>query len=105
MRLSNFESDAILTAVKESIHPAGFDIFLFGSRTKDSSRGGDIDLLLLLDDQSLLDRSIAIKVAILDAIDKKMGERRVDLTMASKDPSRQSEFVKSILASAQLLVP
>src|SRR5687767_561418 len=103
MRLSNTERNAILNAVEESIRLGDFHLFLFGSRTKDLTRGGDIDLLLLLDEESYFSRSVSIKIAILNAVEKAIGERRVDLTMAPKDPARQSEFVKDILASAQLL--
>ena len=45
MRLSPAERRAIDTAAREAF-PPGTRVMLFGSRTDDARRGGDIDLLI-----------------------------------------------------------
>ena len=44
MRLTNFEFNALRTIIGE-LDPSG-SIYLYGSRTDDSRRGGDIDVFL-----------------------------------------------------------
>ena len=44
MRLTQGEIDTIVRIARE-IYGWGVEVFLFGSRTDDSKRGGDIDLL------------------------------------------------------------
>lgn len=45
MRLAHGEIDTIVRIARE-IYGFGVEVFLFGSRTDDSKRGGDIDLLI-----------------------------------------------------------
>ncbi len=45
MRLTHGEIDTIVRIARE-IYGFGVEVFLFGSRTDDSKRGGDIDLLI-----------------------------------------------------------
>ena len=45
MRLTQGEIDTIVRIARE-IYGWGVEVFLFGSRTDDSKRGGDIDLLV-----------------------------------------------------------
>ena len=45
MRLTQGEIDIIVRIARE-IYGWGVEVFLFGSRTDDSKRGGDIDLLV-----------------------------------------------------------
>ena len=45
MRLSRKEIETILKVANE-IYGKGVKVYLFGSRTDDNKRGGDIDLLL-----------------------------------------------------------
>jgi predicted nucleotidyltransferase len=45
MRLRHIQADEIKSIVREYVGPAN-RIYLFGSRTDDSARGGDVDLLI-----------------------------------------------------------
>lgn len=84
MRLSSHEQQAIKEIIAE-LDPKA-KVYLFGSRTDDSSRGGDIDLLILSKIISDRDRR-DIRLKLFDRI----GEQKIDLVIA-KDTSKP--FVK-----------
>jgi len=52
------------------------DIYLFGSRVDDSQRGGDIDLYLILEDNSDLFNK---KIKFLAKIKRELGEQKIDI--------------------------
>ncbi len=70
-------------------------IYLFGSRTDDTKKGGDLDVLIFSRDITFGDK-LKIKAAIFERID----EQKIDLVIAEdeKDP-----FVKMIREQGVLL--
>ena len=74
MRLTPTERSAILAAVGK--HDAGARVILFGSRTDDRARGGDIDLLVV-SDRIGFRQEWAIRRDILDEI----GWQKLDLVV------------------------
>ncbi len=52
------------------------EIYLFGSRTDDSKKGGDIDLYLVLKNHNDL---FAKKIKFLSRIKKELGEQKIDV--------------------------
>ena len=78
MRLTDSEANAIREEVSRSDPEA--ELYLFGSRTDDTARGGDIDLLVVSD--KLTFRNIlSLRVRILDRI----GEQKLDLETRRKN--------------------
>jgi predicted nucleotidyltransferase len=61
-------------------------IYLFGSRTDDSKKGGDIDLLIL-SQKITLEKVIEIKLSLYDAL----GEQKIDIILAQET---EKPFVK-----------
>jgi len=82
MRLLEDEKSSIITSVERYLPEKNASLFLFGSRTDENRRGGDIDLLLVVNDKvkSKLKQS---RARILVDIKKGIGERRIDLTILS----------------------
>jgi predicted nucleotidyltransferase len=77
MRLSGEQRRVIKQAVR-SCFGADAEVRLFGSRTDDSRRGGDIDLLIntsLADPQTVARAEIAFQVQVQRAL----GEQRIDV--------------------------
>ena len=74
MRLANEEQSAI----RDTIHQADADamIYLFGSRSDDAAKGGDIDLLVLSKRINLM-----TKLDILAQLHQKLGERKIDIAI------------------------
>jgi len=89
MRLKDFELNAIVSTVK--YFDGNASLYLFGSRVDDTKKGGDIDLLVLLDRLTNDDkRSIKIKLYEL------IGEHKIDLLIAADD---SDPFVKLALGT------
>jgi predicted nucleotidyltransferase len=77
MRLQPKEISVITSAVHE--HDPQASIYLFGSRTDDSARGGDIDILVLSASLTFKDK-LKIKAKIFES----MEEQKLDI-LISKD--------------------
>lgn len=103
MRLSLQEVDKIRIALAPCVDGLACRIYLFGSRVNDSARGGDIDLLLVVDhndDRELLRRKrLDLNVNLI----KQLGERRIDLVVASSQDLVTDPFLASIWPSAVLI--
>jgi predicted nucleotidyltransferase len=72
MRLTASEADAIREEVSR-LDPEA-ELYLYGSRTDDAARGGDIDLLVVSDKLALRD-VLRLRIRILDRI----GWQQLDL--------------------------
>jgi predicted nucleotidyltransferase len=81
MRLNQEQSRLIKAVVAREFEPDA-SIWLFGSRTNDQRRGGDIDLYIETRHPELL-RELRCKIAIEEAIDL-----HVDLVVAAHGDSR-----------------
>ncbi|WP_236631929.1 nucleotidyltransferase domain-containing protein [Endozoicomonas montiporae] len=56
------------------------EIWLFGSRVDDQAKGGDIDLLIMSEILTFMDKS-KIRIGLYDLI----GEQKIDLVIAADD--------------------
>src|SRR5258706_13936121 len=70
---------AIITREARQLDPSS-EIYLFGSRTDDAARGGDIDLLVVSDKIGFRDL-LRLRAGILDAI----GWQQLDLLVRRRD--------------------
>ena len=75
MRISEIEKTTIVNAILEKDRNA--KIFLFGSRTDDFKKGGDIDILVQSDEIGLLEI-----VKIKSTIFKNIPEQKIDLLVS-----------------------
>lgn len=77
MRLNETERQAIKAAAFECFGPQA-SVRLFGSRTREDRRGGDIDLLVetRLDDAHLVSRAHTLFLARLQ---ERLGEQKIDV--------------------------
>lgn len=79
MRLTDRQRAIIRATVAETFG-AGADVWLFGSRTDDNRRGGDIDLLIETD-QVDVDAIARAEIAFLTRIQMKLGEQKIDVLL------------------------
>ena len=89
MRLTKQEQ-AIIKRVIQS-YDAGAQVLLFGSRTDDHARGGDIDLLVITRTLGFSD-----KLNILADLHQQLGEQKIDLLL----DDGSGTFTQSILPGA-----
>ena len=82
------QKKSIIKAFKETFVDG--KIILFGSRTDDTQRGGDIDLYLI--PTKKFDDEIKRKISFLVKLDNYIGEQKIDVVMA-KDNNRLIEQV------------
>lgn len=77
MRLNPDQIEIIRLAARDAFGP-GAEVFLFGSRVDDNKRGGDVDLLVHPDK---LDRLLIRKIRFLGLLERRMGDRKVDVVI------------------------
>ena len=78
MRISEYEKDVIVSAVK-SIDPNA-RVWLFGSRVDDSKKGGDIDIAIFSEE---INKEVMKKIYVRRYICDKIGEQRIDIITTS----------------------
>ncbi len=93
MRLANEEQSAISNAIRQV--DAAASIYLFGSRTDDTAKGGDIDLLVLSKKIDLM-----AKLEILAQLHQKLGDRKIDIAIY---PDATRPFPRLVMHEAILL--
>lgn len=78
MRISNHSRQIIRDTVAEIFGPDA-RVYLFGSRTNDAARGGDIDLLIETDTsaEEAMDKELALHARLM----RRLGEQRIDIVV------------------------
>ena len=93
MRLSPQERSVIAQAGAETL-PAGSRVWLFGSRTDDSARGGDIDLLVETLAPLTPMEDVDLSTRFAARIQRHLGERRIDVVMTDTSGRDDREIVR-----------
>jgi Nucleotidyltransferase domain. len=92
MRLTSFEIETI----KESafrIFGTQIELYLFGSRTKDLERGGDIDLCIKNESDKPL--SVRSKIRFIADLVVRLGDQKVDVVL-DNNKRNDSSFIQTI---------
>lgn len=76
MRLDSITQREIRDAARRFF---GADVYLFGSRTDDTKRGGDIDLYI--ETPMSAEEAVRARVAMLGYLYGRIGERKIDLVV------------------------
>ena len=90
MRLTQGEIDTIVRIARE-IYGWGVEVFLFGSRTDDSKRGGDIDLLVRSTGEK---KGILERVRMVNGLKMAEGDRQRDVMGDHEDNAVVQEDVQ-----------
>ena len=86
MRLTLDQKTAIRTTVHAMLGQAA-SVRLFGSRTDDQRRGGDIDILVVC--QERVEQSALTSARIGAGLQQALGERRIDVLIVAPNIPRQ----------------
>jgi uncharacterized protein len=97
MRLTADERQAIATAAGATLLP-GTRVSLFGSRTSDQARGGDIDLLVESPQRVSAAEWVRQRQAFVARLYRLLGERRIDVVVSGLG---EADSAAAVLASAR----
>ena len=99
MRLTPEQVEAIHCSIKK-FFKENYELYLYGSRADDSLKGGDIDLLIVTSSKDV-EKIDSIHLDLLVEIKKQksVGDRRIDLKVATQDQLASSAFLKMISKS------
>ena len=78
MRITEHEKNIIVEAVKNA--DPGAKVWLFGSRTDDSKKGGDIDIAILSEN---INNGVMQKIQVRRFICDRIGEQKIDIVTSS----------------------
>lgn len=92
MRLNDYQRKSLREAVREFLPDAR--VLLYGSRTDDAKRGGDIDILVLTEQ----DIPLKLRLAIESRMWQKIGEQKIDVLF--EKPSALSTFGELVFPEA-----
>jgi len=87
MRLTAAEQSAIRETVRAVAGPRT-RVHLFGSRTDDAAKGGDIDLLVEID--RAVDSPARFSARIGARLQQVLGERRIDVVLSAPNVAEQA---------------
>lgn len=101
MRLTAEETERVILIVEKFLEGSAAELRLFGSRVDDHKRGGDIDLLLIVN-ANTKQRLMENKHYLLSSLKDKLGDQKIDLKIAEAldfetDPFLAVIYSKSIL--------
>lgn len=71
-------------------------LFLFGSRVDDKKKGGDIDLLLLLNNSLDYKNILLNKHIILADLKSAIGDQKIDLVITNQEDLKKDIFLSNI---------
>ena len=94
MRLTRFQIDAIIRLAREKFGDES-KVSLFGSRTDDRKKGGDIDLFISNIDAAVL--TIEAKARFLAALKAEIGDRKIDVVFDDIPTRGKMQFYRSII--------
>jgi predicted nucleotidyltransferase len=86
VRLSSKQVDVIKAEARRQFGPEA-RVILFGSRTDDQARGGDIDLLV--ETPWLLDNRVSAAARFAATLQQRLGDQRIDVLIATPDTPLQ----------------
>ena len=93
MRLSQFEIETI-KKLAEKYFGHETTVYLFGSRTDDNKKGGDIDLFVYNINEAAL--TLEAKVYFLADLKTKIGDRKIDVVFDNANTRIKKNFYRSV---------
>jgi uncharacterized protein len=96
MRLTHKEVTFLINSLTEFLGEYHANLRLFGSRTDDNRKGGDIDLLLLVENADVKNKLNMQKYLILARIKELLGDQKIDLKIAETTEIDTDDFLRII---------
>ena len=97
MRISKDEQ-AIIKRLAKQEFGGGTHVYIFGSRTDDNKKGGDIDLFVTNQSQQKL--TLKAKIRFLAKLKSVIGDQKIDVVLDTKATQSKKSFYQSIKQNA-----
>ncbi len=94
MRLTKFQIDVINKLARKHFGQET-TVYLFGSRTDDLKKGGDIDLFIHNKNEAAL--TIEAKILFLAELKTKIGDRKIDVVFDNATTRQKKVFYSSVI--------
>ena len=96
MRITEHEKDVIVEAAKSADSQA--KVWLFGSRTDDNKKGGDIDIAIL---SEKIKEDVMQEIQVRRFICDRIGEQKIDIVTSTE--GKEAFFRMAVAEGIQLL--
>lgn len=96
MRLTPQEITKLIQAIQEFLGQNPAELRLFGSRTDDKRKGGDIDLLLVVDNAEFNNQLNLQKHLVLARMKELIGDQKIDLRITHPAEIKSDPFLQLI---------
>jgi predicted nucleotidyltransferase len=103
MRLIPQQTQGLVNAITAFLHDKKATLYLYGSRIHDHLKGGDIDLLLMTEDEMLAEQLNQQKHTILETMKEQIGDQKIDFKITTPAECEQDPFLKMLLPNAVVL--
>ena len=103
MRLRPDEIDGLIKATAMFLNHYPGELRLFGSRTDDNLKGGDIDLLLIVKDTEVKKKLQWEKHLLLAKMKELIGDQKIDLKIIQFDEIKNDSFLELVYPKSILL--
>ncbi len=103
MRLSIEEQNSIIRVFEAYIGHAKAELRLYGSRIKDDAKGGDIDLMLLVENHKNYNTIVSQKIDIILDLKEVLGDQKIDLLIDLQSELDVKPFLKIIYPQSKIL--
>ena len=105
MRLSKDQVKALHDVLEPMWNEIPYQLFLYGSRIHDHLKGGDIDLLILTNEEGVrLFKDQELNLLVQIKKEKSIGQRRLDLKAVTQKDIEEDTFLKVIATTMIQLV-
>ena len=99
MRLSQEEVKQIKQTFSDFLDGEVVQVFLYGSRTHDALKGGDIDLIWVVPEAKERELNID-KYKVLAALKTAIGDQKIDLGILSQTTLKNHDFYAQVIEEA-----
>lgn len=103
MRISERDLDSIRSCFIKNLPHSGWKVVLFGSRQHDHLKGGDIDLLVCFENDSIRKQCKKTRSGIIVDLKKLIGDQKIDLVLATRNEIEESVFLRDVASKGLLL--
>jgi predicted nucleotidyltransferase len=103
MRITPLELENIKSCFLQNLPFKGWKLILFGSRQHDHMKGGDIDLLVCFESETIKKQCKMTRTGLVVALKGLIGDQKIDLVLATQTEINESVFLSEVASKGLVL--